>query len=170
MAHPEQRKFFEDVKDKFPSYFDGQTVLDYGSLNVNGSLKDLFQNGQYTGIDLISGDNVDIVSLAHSFKGEPVDVVVSAEMLEHDEHFEASLDNMYKHLREGGLMVLSAAGLQRAEHGTTRTTGTVWGTSSDYYRNITLEDVKSFVARCPFKEHVATYNPSQTDIYFWGIK
>lgn len=42
MAHKEQKEFFDSVREKYPQYFKEVKVIDLGSLDVNGSLKELF--------------------------------------------------------------------------------------------------------------------------------
>ena len=178
MAHPAQRKFFEMIKDNFPEHFKNVSVIDFGSLDVNGTLKDLFENSKYIGVDIHPGKNVDIVSQAHGLNRAThgialVDTVVSGEMLEHDEYWYLSLMNMYTLLRPGGLIAISAAGPTRPEHGT-RNSGNneqnLWGTSPDYYKNITKEMIKDFASKVNFKEWSSMYSPNQDDIYFYGIK
>lgn len=184
MSHPAQRQFFEQLKAKYPNFFDRVTVLDCGSLDVNGSLKDFFTNSNYTGIDIHPGPGVDIVCKVHEWVNSTrYDVIVSGEMLEHDEHWDKSLQRMYEMTRPGGLLAISAAGEGRAEHGTAQTDGMngyagtdgLWGTSPDYYRNITEE---MFIDALgihrllvpPFSVWDIEENSVDHDIYFWGLK
>lgn len=177
MAHKEQNEWFQKIKAKFPDSFTGVRVIDCGSLDVNGSLADLFTESVYIGVDIVAGKNVDIVKPVHELDyKEDFDVVVSAEMLEHDEHWRESLAKMYEMLKPGGLMAISAAGKGRAEHGTSRTgRGDVWGTSPDYYMNIEEGHIKGEykLKDTPgplFTEWEIEYEPNHKDIYFWGIK
>jgi len=169
MAHKEQRDFFQSVKDKFPEYFSNKTVLDFGSLDVNGSLKDLFTDCNYTGIDIVSGKNVDVISTAHEYQGQSADVVTSGEMLEHDEYWKQSLQNMYDKCNPGGLIAISCAGKDRPEHGTRRSDGNEWGTG-DYYRNIEPKDIKTVYKKEMFSEVHYEENANSKDTYFYGIK
>jgi SAM-dependent methyltransferase len=169
MAHKAQREFFERVKAKFPEFFTGKKVLDCGSLDINGNLKDLFIGGEYCGVDIHEGPNVDIVSKVHDlpFDNE-LDVIVSAEMLEHDEHWKESLQHMYKMLKPGGLLIISAAGKGRPEHGTK---GLNWGTSPDYYGNITEKHFfEALDLPKQFKDRFMEYNEADKDFYFYGFK
>ena len=169
MAHKAQRDFFERVKVQFPAFFEDKKVLDCGSLDINGSLKDLFTGGEYAGADIHEGPNVDIVSATHELPYDnELDVVISAEMLEHDEHWKASLQHMYKMLKPGGLLIISAASEGREEHGTK---GLNWGTSPDYYGNISEKHFKAaFDLEKQFKDRYMEYNPVDKDIYFYGFK
>lgn len=169
MAHSEQNQFFQTVKLKYSDKFKDVKVIDCGSLDVNGSLADLFDDSEYLGIDIVAGKNVDLVCKTHELPDAQYDTVVSAEMLEHDEYWEKSLKKMYDICKSGGLIAISAAGEGRAEHGTTRT-GAIWGTSNDYYRNITEDMIKSIYKEDMFKEMEVIINSSSKDIYFYGIK
>jgi len=86
MAHTEQREFIFDVKDFYPEYFDNVKVLDVGSLDINGSTREFFSNSDYTGIDIGSGKNVDIVVEGQNYDApdESFDVVISCECFEHN--------------------------------------------------------------------------------------
>ena len=42
MAHKEQKDFIDRVKSKYPSYFTNTCILEIGSWNVNGTVRDFF--------------------------------------------------------------------------------------------------------------------------------
>ena len=181
MAHKEQRDFFEIVRASMPHFFHGVRALDCGSLDVNGSLRDLFDATTiYIGVDLRPGRNVSIVSHIHRLPIEDgwFDTVLSAEMLEHDEHWAESLRRMYAVLRVGGLLAFSAATTGRPEHGTVDKPDVgedppdgVWGSSPRHYRNITAEDIAwVFSLEGDFASHAFGVNEEHHDLYFWGIK
>jgi len=170
MAHTAQREFFERVKRLFPESFDNVDVVDFGSLDVNGNLKDLFTNSNYTGVDIVAGRNVDVVSKAHEYNPKTkYDTVVSGEMLEHDEYWQQSLQNMYRLCKKGGLIAISCAGRGRPEHGTRRTDGNEWGTG-DYYMNITPEHIMEVYKSDMFEEWYFEENETAHDTYFYGKK
>lgn len=169
MAHYEQKQFFLKVKDIFPQSFNNVKVVDFGSLNVNGSLKELFENSEYIGVDIVQGSNVDVVSKAHEYDNKPFDTVVSGEMLEHDEFWQESLKNMYKLCKSGGLIAISCAGKGRKEHGTRRSDGNEWGTG-DYYMNLEPEHFKKVYKKKMFKEMHFEENTNSCDTYFYGVK
>jgi hypothetical protein len=52
MAHQEQKDFCLSVKEFMPDFFKGVSVLDIGSLDINGNNRYLFENYDYTGIDI----------------------------------------------------------------------------------------------------------------------
>src|SRR5215510_8838114 len=93
--------------------FAGQEVLEVGSLNINGSVRPFFEGaGTYTGIDLREGPDVDLVMNSHDlqFPDESFDLVISTEMLEHDDRFWASLEEMGRVLKKEGLLIITARG------------------------------------------------------------
>lgn len=177
MAHRQQREFFERVRAKFPRAFDGVKVLDCGSLDINGTLRDLFTNSDYIGVDIRAGTNVDLVSPVHllALPDGSFDTVVSAEMLEHDEHWAASIRRMTELLKSGGLLALSAAGKGREEHGTARAPGIhgLYGTSAHYYRNLVPADVLSVfngTMDTTFSDWRIGREKAHHDLYFYGVR
>ena len=99
MAHQEQADFCNFVKNKFPEKFNNVSVLDIGSLDINGSNRYLFSGDfSYIGVDLGPGKNVDVICRGHEFKSENLfDVVISSECFEHDEFYPLTLNNMYEY-------------------------------------------------------------------------
>lgn len=174
MAHTEQRRFFRKVCKRFPMSFQKVRALDCGSLNVNGTLRDLFVESDYVGVDIMSGPNVDVVSPIHEvpLADASFDTVVSAEMLEHDPYWSQSLQRMYALLKPGGLLVLSAAGLGRLEHGTMAhpDAGRLYSVLPAYYRNIAPADLTQAFDGLPFTSSKIGIDKRHRDIYFVGRK
>jgi SAM-dependent methyltransferase len=181
MAHPEQQRFMQSVKDNFPLYFQGsKKVLDVGSADINGNARYLFNgcdNLEYTGCDVAMAPNVDIVSFCHElpFDDNYFDVIFSGECFEHDVFWAASLRKIYQMLKPGGLFFFTCATTGRAEHGTSRTSaGDSYTTSIgiEYYRNLTVDDASIVLSPDNnFKEYkfFTRENPLY-DLYFYGIK
>ena len=93
--------------------FSGKAVLEVGSYDVNGSVRQLFANVRsYVGIDFRPGPGVDSVMNAHAleFQAESFDVVISTEMLEHDNEFWSSVKEMGRVLKKGGILIITARG------------------------------------------------------------
>ena len=61
MSHKEQIDFFLMLKQKFPQMFSEVDVLEIGSLDINGSIRGLFDAKTYIGVDLDNGPSVDVV-------------------------------------------------------------------------------------------------------------
>lgn len=169
MAHTAQKMFFENIKKDLPDYFNNVRVVDFGSKDYNGSLKDLFTNSLYVGVDISDGKNVDVVSKCHEFSDNKVyRTVISGEMLEHDEYWKLSLKNMYKVLEKGGLLAISCAGKDRPEHGTRKTDGHLYGTTQNYYMNLEPHHFRKVLQESMFEDSECfDYNQ---DTFFYGIK
>jgi hypothetical protein len=109
--HDSNREFWQGVADFYPGYFSAADlrVLEVGSLNVNGSLRDFFgKTAQYVGVDWREGENVDVVCKASQMSfDERFHTVVSASMLEHDPEWLMSIVNMVSQMREDGILILT---------------------------------------------------------------
>ena len=174
MAHREQREWCELVKYAHYEFFVGTNVLDIGSLDINGNNRYLFEQCNYTGIDIGEGKNVDVVCSGHLFKSDDLfDVVISTECFEHDEHWQQTLKNVINNLlKDGGLFLFSCAAPGRPEHGTKRTSPKDSPFTTDYYRNLSEEDIRS-VLDCDeiFSNYkFKTRKEFPQDLYFYGIK
>lgn len=174
MAHSEQQQFCESVRALFPDMFKNKTVLDVGSLDINGNKRYLFTDCLYTGLDIGPGPNVDVVSPVHLFKPPfKYDVVICCEMLEHDRYWRESLKAMYKLLKPGGLLVLTAASLDRQPHGVETRHPEASPFTNDYYMNINkihIFEVFKYKLNRYFKDWKISLNYDSNDIYMYGIK
>jgi hypothetical protein len=174
MAHEQQREFFESVKAQFPQFFDNVNVIEIGSLNINGTVRDFYTNTTgYIGVDLDEGRDVDLVMEGQDvdFPDRSFDVAVSAECFEHNPYWAETFLNMYRMADK--FVVFTCASTGRAEHGTSRTTpeNSPFTVKWDYYRNLNANDFKNnFDLDFMFKEHYFLYNMTSCDLYFWGIK
>lgn len=190
MSHPQQISFCKKVKAEYPHYFKNVQIVDVGSLDINGNNRILFTEPfSYIGIDLIPGKNVDVIGRAHeviptiehSIKGigrsagivmnrdtRVFDIIISTECLEHDRYFDLTLIAMYKALKPGGLLLITAAGEGRAEHGTTLYDSRSSPATNDYYRNITNEMFISVLPPILFSHYCI--KQFQTDFQFYGLK
>jgi len=174
MAHREQKEWCELVKYAHDEFFVGTSVLDIGSLDINGNNRYLFEQCNYTGIDIGEGKNVDVVCSGHLFKSDDLfDVVISTECFEHDEYWQQTLKNVINNLlKDGGLFLFSCAAPGRPEHGTKRTSPKDSPFTNDYYRNLSEADIRSVLdcdevfSNYKFKTRI----DFPQDLYFYGIK
>jgi SAM-dependent methyltransferase len=167
--HKNVKLFSQLVKQYFPKYFHSVNVLDCGSLDINGNNRYLFDSSNYIGIDIVAGPNVDFVTKVHEFDDSyQFDVVISTEMLEHDSSFALSLKAMFHFTRSGGLLLFTAAGAGREEHGTTRCKPQDSPLTNDYYKNVTAKMIADALDLDLFSWFEISY--SITDIRFAGIK
>ena len=107
--HESNRMWWAYCADKYPEYFKGDiSVLELGSYNINGTVRDYVRVNDYVGVDWRAGPCVDVVSYAHQLNlGRKFNTVISASMLEHDPHWELSLKMMVDHLMPEGAIFLS---------------------------------------------------------------
>lgn len=85
-------------------------VLEVGSLDVNGNIRDLFKDNAYVGLDMRDGANVDVVGNGHDlvarFGKNKFNLVVCVDTLEHDDAFWVTVSEMKKVLKKGGWLIL----------------------------------------------------------------
>jgi len=117
---------FRNVQDfllrfeaKFTPFRD---VLDVGSYNINGSVKDILSPASYvnfTGIDMRPGPGVDLVLNGHELDTlgyECFDLITCCETLEHDDMFWLTVANMRDALKHRGWMLVTVPGISFTKH------------------------------------------------------
>ena len=147
----------------------GLNVLEIGSLDINGTIRHLFDSlvsdgGSYVGIDIQEGPGVDVVADAAAIKCKnPVDIIVCAEVFEHTPVWREIVKNSHENLKDRGLFIATMAGEGRAPHSAIDENPI---RSWEYYRNVTAtelsESLKMFTK--------AGVNVYQTDTRCWAIK
>jgi len=174
------------VKAQYPGHFWNKRILECGSLDLNGSISNEFASCAYTGVDVIAGKGVNVISKVHEldYPDEHFDVVISTEMLEHDMFWRSSIPKMQRMVKPGGLLILTCAAPGRDEHGTAAHTPQSSGTAqidnpawSKYYRPLTGDDLKSVLHLDEFVQHEFSTNKEAaggtkpgTDLYFYGLR
>ena len=95
-------------------------VLDVGSRNINGSVRDVLVDSKVIGIDFIEGKDVDVVMDAHDltekFPIKSFDLVTCCEMLEHDKRFWITVKNMRALVKPGGYLFITVPGINFFKH------------------------------------------------------
>lgn len=173
MAHSNQQQWCSNLSKLFPQYFINRRVLDIGSLDINGNNKYLFVDCEYVGLDIIEGENVDVVSIAHEYSpSEKFDVVLSTNALEHDMYYEKTLYKMVELSREFMFFTIPV-GLQ--VHGTkerspldspTSQMGPPW---ENYYHALSEQDIRNVLdLDSIFSKYLIEV--INIDLFFWGIK
>lgn len=172
MAHEEQNLFIREIKGVYPNFFEEKKVLEIGSRNVNGSVRNFFTNCDYYGIDLDEGPDVDEVRNGAFFDhdNESYDVVCSTECFEHTENWHMIFLNMHRMTKDKGLVFFTCAGKGRGIHGVNKYDG-----GYTYYRNVEEKDFYMV-----FNIHQMFYNfeffynrghiTGNCDLYFYGFK
>lgn len=170
MSHPAQMEFVEAVKQSYPILFSRKKILEIGSLNINGSIRQFFDSCDYTGVDLAPGKDVDMVAKGEelTFSDKTFDIVCSCECFEHNPNWVGTFNNMTRMSK--CLVFFSCATTGRPEHGTPRTTPHDAPFCGDYYQNLKASD---FLANCDMDPYIGyrfLVNKASKDLYFVGLK
>lgn len=132
------------VKTLAVNDIEGKRVLDVGSYDVNGSAREHIETSgcaEYIGIDMREGPGVDEVcdvkNLVERFGSDSFDIVISTEMLEHVEKWQAAISNMKQVCKPGGLIMITtrSKGFSRHDY------------PGDYWR-FEIEDMRAIFADC----------------------
>lgn len=174
--HFEQTQY---VKEALAKYFAGINkdiseikVLEIGSKDINGNNRQFLDSRvQYTGLDLSAGKNVDIVShFVDYFKDKECayDLIISTEALEHDKRWFETLQAIASNNKEDWTAIITAAGMDRKEHGTSRSLPGDSPDTNDYYGNISYGKV--YNALKGYDIGIEDVVESNKDIYFTLVK
>jgi SAM-dependent methyltransferase len=148
MSHHSQKQFVKSLQEQFPQNFNQIKMLEIGSLNLNGSIREYFTDCTYVGVDVGEGNDVDLVCGGHEVDhpDETYDTIGSCNCFEHNPHWIETFANMYRMTKKTGLVFISVPTTGNAEHGTTAsapgdsplTIAKGW----EYYKNLTEEDFR----------------------------
>lgn len=155
--HPEVRTFVSQFRT---SQF--LKVIEIGSRDINGSIRDLFPNAQWIGLDRIPGPRVDVVVDAVEYTPpDPVDMVICCEVLEHAENWEQVLRRGASWLKPGGWMIVTCAGFGREPHSVI-----VQGTPQpgEHYANLTCQQIEDVLRAAGLKIHQSNYLGTTKDV------
>jgi SAM-dependent methyltransferase len=177
MAHVPQLKFVGLLSSNIAPLFRNVRVLEIGSLDINGSVRTLFQACDYLGLDLADGPGVDLVCEGQKYEGPDgsFDVVISCEAMEHNPYWVDTFKNMIRLCRPGGLVVMTCATTGRPEHGTERSSPEAspltvhlgW----NYYRNLRETDFASTIDLALYFERYRFWtNWNHYDLLFVGVR
>jgi SAM-dependent methyltransferase len=174
MSHPEQVEFIKRTLSLFPEFTAAEHVVEIGSLNINGTIRDLIDSKRYLGVDIGIGDGVDfrcsgeLLELPSGF----ADMVCSTECLEHAEKWVQLLHNIVRICKPGGLVLLTFAGPFRPCHGTVDSRDPNSSPfTENYYKNIDKDAFFSAItlSHC-FDRYCFEANLKPGDSYFWGVR
>lgn len=139
-------------------------VVELGSYDVNGSVRDCFPGALYTGVDLRPGRGVDVVADAAEYQPEAApDCVVCCEVLEHAPNAAGIVANAAAMLAPGGLLILTCATDPRRPHGVNG--GAV---GSEHYANIGPGELVGWLAAAGLIASLSQGTPG--DLYATGRK
>jgi len=107
--HQSSLRHVQDLASRYQ--ISSGTVVDIGSMDVNGTYRDLFPACRYIGIDMAAGLGVDIVArdpYRYPVATGSADLVISGQAFEHVEFFWLAWLEMCRIVRSGGLIFLLA--------------------------------------------------------------
>lgn len=175
MAHIQQFRFIQFIKQVLPDLFESKEVLEIGSLNINGSVRHFFTNCEYTGIDVAPGPDVDIVSNGEDFyeKANRYDVIISCECMEHNPMYQKTWLNMLRLIKDDGIIIMTCATFGRPQHGTSLnepvSSPLTVHLGQDYYKNLVQSDFEIVNLTRLFADHIFITDYSSQDLYFIGL-
>lgn len=176
MSHIQQRIFVDGIKQFLPRYFEGCKVLEVGSLNINGSVRDFFSGCQYIGLDVGPGPGVDEVGYGENYASTAnhFDMVISCEAMEHNPGWRKTWLNMLRMLKGDGLMLMTCATFGRRQHGTDNfqpnDSPLTIGLGQSYYQNLSEADFLSLLnPQAWFSVWGFFVDNSSHDLYFFGL-
>ena len=149
----------------------GLRVLEFGSLDINGSVRSLFgeltaAGGSYLGIDVQEGPGVDLVADASVYEdGTRYDIVVCAEVFEHTALWPKIIKNAHSLLVDGGAFIATMAGEGRPPHSAIDEKPIRdW----EYYKNVTKDMLEKKLVDAMFSSY--TVDVHKTDTRCWAFK
>lgn len=128
---------------------DPVVVLDIGGRNINGTVRGLFRGADYTALDILAGDGVDVVADAASWVPDRAyDVVVCCEVFEHTAVWPQICATAFVALKPGGKFVVTCAGPGRGEH--SAIDGQFHLHPGEHYANVPAGDLGAVLTGCGF--------------------
>ena len=149
-------------------------VLDVGSLDINGNLREEFEEFDYLGVDMRPGKNVDIDINGHDLKetfakGE-FDIVICFDTLEHDDQFWLTVENMKWVLKKGGWLLVGAPSINHPRH---NHPFDYYRFTKDSFRDYIFKDMNNVFIHEEYYNAVsnADYHEDKPDhVFGWGQK
>jgi SAM-dependent methyltransferase len=142
-------------------------VVEVGSRDINGSIRELVDAATYVGIDLEPGPGVDVVADCRFWEPPwPASLVVCCEVLEHADDPAAVVKACIGYLKVGGRLVVTCAGPGRVPH-----SGHDGGPAHDgeHYANIHPADLEKWLAE-DLEAVRVEFRAIPCDVYATGIK
>lgn len=155
-------------------------ALDMGGQDVNGTVHNVLRDRTGWGIhldvlDIEAGAGVTVVGDARRvdwWDGQPYDLVISTEMLEHLSQWGAAIEAVHEVLRPGGWFVGTCASIRRGPHGAT---GAPLPAEGEWYQNVWPSDLVTELIDMGFDHIEVQYQrdpaePTTHDLYWRARK
>lgn len=160
--HDQVRDFVADAVEAFGPF---GSVIEFGSLDINGSVRPLFTGCRFTGIDLVAGPGVDVVADAATWTpAEHVDCVVCCEVFEHTPDWPALVDSAARALCDSGVLIVTCAGPGRGPHSAVDGNALRDG---EHYANVTTDALREVLVERFTSVHVEQVD---RDVRAVGVK
>lgn len=160
--HPEAYEFVEQT---FDTYGPWARVVEAGSLNVNGSVRAVFGDCDYVGIDRRKGPGVDVEADFLTWEGT-ADCLVSCEMLEHLGDLFGFVDAASRVVVPNGSLIITCATSPRPPHG-------VNGGPPDpgeFYGNVHPAHLRALLTSFGFRVRTQVVHEGRGDLYVYATK
>jgi len=142
------------------------SVLEIGSRNVNGSIREYFAGADYLGVDLRAGDGVDVIGDTADLwtTDERFDAIVCAEVFEHEPRWPSIVNKIATWLAPQGVVFLTMASTGREPH-----SGIDGGPvhPGELYQNITPGELRLVLESRGFQCDLDTSTPGDLYAVAW---
>jgi len=159
-VHTEAYEFVRDwVGDR-----EFEFVVEFGSLDINGSVRRLFGAANYWGIDLQRGPGVNEVADAAEWRAvhPRPDCIVCCEVLEHTPDIVGIFMSAFRNLESGGHFVVTCAIYPREPHSAVDG-GPI--REDEFYRNVDLSNIRELARVVGFDLDQIEINLAHGDLY-----
>lgn len=137
-------------------------MLDIGGRDINGSVRDLFPGAEYTVLDILPGEVVDIVADAATWSPDRTyDAVVCCEVFEHTAVWPQICETAFQAVAPGGSFIVTCAGPGRGAH--SAIDGLFHLHPGEHYENVAAEDLNEVLVACGFVDIVTEQRTGPCD-------
>lgn len=160
--HPEAHEFVAQMVREHGPW---GRVIEAGSADVNGSVRHLFGDADYLGIDRRAGNGVDVVADFLTWEGEPADCLVCCEVLEHLGDLYGFADAAARAVVPDGSLILTCATFPREPHGVNG--GEV---GNEFYGNVHPAHLRSLLTSFGFTIRSQVVHEGRGDLYIYATR
>ena len=161
--HPPVMEFVAEQVEKYGPF---GSVVEFGSLDINGSVRALFPPDQaYLGIDLQEGPGVDLIADAREADLPLCDLVICCEVLEHHPDAEGIIQAAYRCLHPRGMFVVTCAMDPRPAHSAIDESPI---RDHEFYRNVDPGDLDRLLSEWSSREVFP--HPDRGDLYAVAVR
>jgi SAM-dependent methyltransferase len=144
-------------------------ALDLGGRDINGSIRHLLPNAQWSGVDIEPGPGVDLVYDCTQPWPDTMpkfEVIVCTEVLEHVENWRALVRTCSQALEPDGYLFITCASTGRRPHGAS---GAMWPAPGEWYRNVSPAELSEVLGEL-FPSMGIEFRPNPGDLYAYATR